>query len=83
MEDQRLLEETLRALLAKRDPTSSICPSEVARAVGGSDWRPLMQPVRDVARRLADEGSLQVTQGGRVVDPGAARGPIRLRLPAD
>lgn len=44
-------------------------------------WRALMEPVRNGARRLVARGALEITQGGRVVDPSRARGPIRLRLP--
>ena len=42
--------------------------------------RPLMEPVRQAARRLAARGVLDITQKGLVVDPAAFRGPIRLRL---
>ena len=47
----------------------------------GSDWRALMEPTREVARRLAREGVLQITQRGQaVLDLDAPlRGPIRLR----
>ncbi|WP_259945097.1 DUF3253 domain-containing protein [Jannaschia sp. W003] len=62
------------ALTAERSPRS-VCPSEVARALAG-DWRPLMAQVRRVAGGLAE---VEATQGGAVVDPQAARGPIRLR----
>ena len=41
-----------------------------------------MTPVRDAAARLAAAGRLEVTQDGEVTDPGSAKGPIRLRLPA-
>jgi hypothetical protein len=70
-------------LLAERDPGKTICPSDAARALGGDDgFRPLMDPVRDAARALVADGALEVTQRGQVVDLDAARGPIRLRLPA-
>ena len=46
------------------------------------DWRPLMARCRSAARRLVASGRLEITQGGHVVDPSTARGPIRLRLPA-
>ncbi|WP_244238927.1 DUF3253 domain-containing protein [Corallococcus carmarthensis] len=59
-----------------------MCPSEVARASGDEDWRALMEPVREAARRLVARGVLDIVQGGRVVDPSTARGPIRLRLRA-
>ena len=47
------------------------------KPVAGEDFRPLMDPVRRVAR---DMDAVEVTQKGRVVDPDTARGPIRLRL---
>ena len=75
------IERTILELLARRDAGKTICPSEAARALA-ADWRPLMEPVREVARTLADEGRLEVTQSGRVVDHHAARGAIRLRRPA-
>ena len=75
------LEATILALLKGRKGGATICPSEAARAVAADgDWRPLMEPARGAARRLAGRGLVQVTQGGRVVDPGNFRGPIRLRL---
>jgi hypothetical protein len=69
-------------LLAQRAPGATICPSEAARALGGSDFRPLMPVVRDAARALADDGRIDVTQQGRPVDMACARGPIRLRARA-
>jgi hypothetical protein len=76
------LETAIRALLAARSSGASICPSEAARAVGGAhgtDWRELMEPARAAARRLVDAGEVEITQGGQVVDPSRARGPIRIR----
>jgi hypothetical protein len=74
------LEELVLALLARRAPGATICPSEAARAAA-DDWRALMPAVRDRAADMADRGVLEVTQRGVVVDPRAARGPVRLRLP--
>ena len=73
------LEATMRALLARTAAGSTICPSEVARAVAHDDWRSLMEPVRAAARRLVAAGEAEITQGGRVVDPSTAKGPIRVR----
>lgn len=73
------LEETILDLLAQRAPTSSICPSDAARAVGGDDWRPLMGPARSAAARLVARGEVVVTQGSDVVDVTTARGPVRIR----
>ncbi len=73
------LEQTVLALLEQRAGGATICPSEAARAVGGEDWRPLMEPARAAARRLVASGDVEVVQGGAVVDPSTAKGPIRIR----
>jgi len=75
------IERTILDLLARRDPGKTICPSDAARALD-DDFRPLMDPVRRVARELVARGELEVTQSGRVVDIDTARGAIRLRLPS-
>lgn len=75
----RRLEESIRELLAARAATATICPSEAARAVGGEGWRELMEPARRAARRLVSAGEVEITQGGHVVDPSTAKGPIRIR----
>jgi len=72
-------ERAILDLLAQRDPGKTICPSEAARAVGGDDWRDLMQPARDAARELVGLGEVEVTQRGEVVDVTTARGPVRIR----
>ncbi len=77
------LEQAILALLAARGAGKTICPSEAARRVGGEDqaaWEPLMEPARAAARRLVAAGRILITQGGQVVDPSRAKGPIRLRL---
>jgi hypothetical protein len=73
------IERTIARLLAGRAEGRTICPSEAARALA-DDWRPLMEPVRQRAYAMADEGRLEVTQRGEVVDGRTARGAIRLRL---
>ncbi len=67
-------------MLSARARGATVCPSEVARALGEEGWRERMEPVREAARRLVQQGVLDIVQGGRVVDPSTARGPIRLRL---
>lgn len=59
----------------------TICPSEVARELGGDDWRSLMPVIRAIGADLAASGEIQVTQKGNVVDPRTAKGPIRFKLP--
>ena len=90
----RALEESIRSMLAQRAHDATICPSEAARAVAagavsrdgtmtGEDadyaWRALLEPARRAARRLVASGEVEITQGGRVVDPSTAKGPIRVR----
>jgi hypothetical protein len=72
------LEAAIMARLQHHAAGASICPSEAARAVA-ADWHPLMEPARRAARRLVASGAAVITQGGRVVDPSTAKGPIRIR----
>ncbi len=84
----RALESAISELLAQRAAGATICPSEAAKVVGGTgdvgvrgeeSWRALMEPARRAARRLVAAGEVEITQGGRVIDPSTARGPIRIR----
>jgi hypothetical protein len=72
-------EAVILDLLAHRAASATICPSEAARAVGGEGWRNQMDAARAAARRLEAAGVVDITQGGEVVDPATARGPIRIR----
>lgn len=74
--------DTLRKLLARRAAGASLCPSEVARALSATAWRPLMPRVRAAASALALRHEAEVLQRGQVCDPrGPWRGPIRIRRP--
>ena len=79
----RDLENAVTELLSERRRGATICPSEAARLVAErrdlDDWRALMESARRAARRLVAAGLVEITQGGRVVDPSTARGPIRIR----
>ncbi|MFH9554211.1 DUF3253 domain-containing protein [Streptomyces sp. NBC_00377] len=78
----RRLERAILDLLERRGPTATICPSDAARAVYEGDddgWRALMEPARRAARRLVAARQVEITQGGRPVEPTEARGPIRIR----
>lgn len=84
MADPADLEAVMLDLLRRRGPDRTICPSEVARAVGGDHpdgWSPLMHPVRSVAVRLMKEGRVVITRKGRPVDPDDFKGVYRLALP--
>jgi len=76
---RRRIEATILTLLRARDPASSICPSDVARAVGAGSWRPLVPEVRTIAADLAATGAIVITQRDVPVDVRSARGPVRLR----
>jgi hypothetical protein len=77
----RALEDAIGELLDRRAPGATICPSEAARRVDPGGWRDLMPHARRVAGRLVADGRVEMTQGGEVVDPSTARGPVRLRRP--
>lgn len=66
-------------LLQARGPDKTICPSELLSGEDKQDPA-LMEQVRASARTLASQDLIEFTQHGKVVDPAAARGPIRLRL---
>ena len=68
-------------MLDSTSPSSSICPSMVARRVSPDDWKSLTENVRQAARRLVARGCVVITSQGRVVDPDRARGAIRIRRP--
>lgn len=68
---------TMRALTRKRS-ASSICPSDVARTIGGDSWRTRMAAVRAVAGELAERGEVVVTQKREPVKIDEARGPVRI-----
>ncbi len=68
---------------SERGAGRSICPSEVARALGGEDWHPLMTPVRQAAVELARQGRLLILRKGKPVGPEGVKGVIRLAIPGD
>ena len=77
---QTQLRDAILALARDRAPAKTICPSDAARAVGGDQWRDLMEQARDIARDLARAGEVDIMQRGEVIDPDAEwRGPIRIR----
>jgi hypothetical protein len=86
--DDSALEGAILSLLNERaatgDKAKTICPSEAAKAVGGTetrrDWEGLMEPARAAARRLVAAGKIVITQHGTIVAPSTAKGAIRLRL---
>ena len=75
------LRATILALAAERGPAKTICPSEAARALAGSNekaWRLLMKPIRAQAVRLAEQGLVEIRRKGRAVDPREFKGVYRI-----
>ncbi len=72
------LEHEIIAMLSGRDPKSTLCPSEVARARFGDEFSQHMETVRRAARRLAHRDQVIITRKGKEVDPSSFRGPIRV-----
>jgi uncharacterized protein DUF3253 len=79
------IEATMLRLVAERGAGKTVCPSEVARALGGphpDGWGPLMGPVRRTAVRLMKGGRVLILRKGRPVDPDDFRGVYRLAPPS-
>jgi hypothetical protein len=79
--DNTTIQKQLLSLLAERKPESSICPSDVARALFPDDepaWRALTK-IRSIAVALAREDRIEITRGGRRLHLDSIEGgPIRL-----
>jgi hypothetical protein len=83
--DDDIAQEIVRQL-SRRSPDSSICPSEVARALQSEEaaWRALMRQVREVAAAMRGEGRLRITRGDvNVTRNELHRGAIRLKRGPD
>lgn len=77
---------TMLDLVTERGPGKTICPSEVARALGGphpDGWGPLMNPIRRAAVALMKEGRVLIRRKGRPVDPDDFRGVYRIGPPIE
>ncbi len=76
--DGEIRGEVLRQLLLLGSG-STICPTEVARALF-SPWREKMDRIKEVIAQMAIDNEVEVTQRGEVVDIETASGPMRIRL---
>lgn len=75
------IEEAVDSLVASRGAGKTVCPSEIARYLGGSDekvWRLLMKPIRSVAVSMAHEGRIAIRRKGKIVDPDNFKGVYRI-----
>ena len=68
------------ALLARRAPAATVCPSEVARVLAGAagqpDWRASMPTVHAAIDALIADGLVRLSWRGRVLP--AREGPYRI-----
>lgn len=82
MSDQQdKIDAKILELVCERGPEKSICPSEVARALVGSnekEWRLLMKPIRTRAIALAEAEKIEIRRKGKLADPANFRGVYRL-----
>ncbi len=74
------LRDVILNILGKRRAGSTCCPSEAPRQLCPEDWRPMMDMTRQAAKELVQDGKIEVTQKGQVVDISNVKGPIRLRM---
>ncbi len=75
--------QTILKLARECGHDKSIDPTEVARAIAGSDekeWRLMMKPVRAEAVRLAKGGLVHIKRKGKIVDPEGFKGVYRIAL---
>nr|WP_283949727.1 DUF3253 domain-containing protein [Limobrevibacterium gyesilva] len=82
-----MIEAQILRLTAASGPGTSICPSDVARAVSppeGDVWRQKLTAVRRAAIRLAQAGRIDILRKGKPVAADAladgVKGVIRLRI---
>ncbi|WP_181705261.1 DUF3253 domain-containing protein [Chthonobacter rhizosphaerae] len=77
------IREQILALATDRRASRPVDPSEVARALVGTNeklWRQLMKPIKDEVIRLAEDGRIVILRKNRPVPPREVRGLYRFRL---
>jgi hypothetical protein len=78
--NRETIRKTILEKVRQRGVEKTICPSEVAKALGGEDWRSLMPEVRSVGVELVNAGKIQIMQKGNVANPTTVKGAIRFRV---
>lgn len=58
---------------------ASIGPADVARRYDAEHWKRWMDSVKEVARRLAASGAIEVTRHGKPIEGWPWRGVVRFR----
>lgn len=82
--DTDVLSNTIMDLVRERGNEKTICPSEAARKLAGSDpdvWSAMMPHVRKVAIGLAREGRVVIYRKGKAIAPDDLKGVYRIGLP--
>jgi len=79
--DRFIEDEIRRQLDALRQANASVDPSAIARALDPEQWKRWMEPVRRVARAMAERGEIEATRHGKPTTEWPWRGVIRLRKP--
>jgi len=69
---------TILRLVDERGPDKTICPSEVARVIGGAEWRDAMPVIHAAAKALAEEGTVELRQSGEPCGTEGIVGPYRI-----
>jgi hypothetical protein len=78
----RELEDAILGLLACRHVGGTIVPSEAARLVAdGLDWQALVERTISAARRLANQGRLEISWLDHLAGVSSFQGQMQLRLP--
>ncbi len=86
MTKPRDIRAAILSAVTERGEGKTVCPSEIARRLGGSDekvWRLLMAPIRQAAVDLALSGEVRILRKGRAVDPRDFKGIYRLAPVSD
>jgi hypothetical protein len=78
--DQITIQAHLLQKAQQRGINKSLCPSEIARDLGGEAWRSLMDSVRQAGATLIETGDLVALQRNQPVDPWQAKGAIRFKI---
>lgn len=81
-ENEARLVALLTAMIGELHGRATIGPADVARRFDGEHWKRWMEDVKEVARRLAELGTLEVVRHGKPVTAWPWRGVIRFRRPA-
>jgi hypothetical protein len=72
-------EAAIMLMVSKAEDGKSITPTDVAMSLS-EEWRPVLNHVRAAARRLAEQGRIEILRHGKPIDPAAMKGVIRIRL---